>query len=109
MLRSISTHKQAESFSIFIGLFLALLIVPSSPAQEVVDTIKVRTRVVFMDALSGRKRRHSHQRSKAGEFWVFDDGATHHYHFTRRPARKPLAMIRLDCRDDGAADFSRPK
>src|SRR5437870_13266987 len=30
-------------------LFLVLLAVPCAPAQEIADTIRVRTRVVFMD------------------------------------------------------------
>ena len=109
MLRSVSTHKQAQSFSIFIGLFLALLIVPALPAQEVADTIKIRTRVVFMDALvKDKKTGIVINDLKPENFELFDDGKPRTIsYFTREgQARKPLAMILiLDCREDGAGRF----
>src|SRR5438552_9045423 len=37
-------------------LFLVLLAMPAARAQEVADTIRVRTRVVFMDALVKDKK-----------------------------------------------------
>jgi len=40
-----------------VMLLLVILAVPAASAQEVADTIKVRTRVVFLDAWSKKKRR----------------------------------------------------
>src|SRR5882762_9992990 len=95
-------------------LFLVLFIVPAISAQEVAETIKVRTRVVFMDALV--KDKHTGipiSDLKIENFEVFDDGQPRPLsYFTRESqARKPLALIIiLDCREDGAGRFlKRPE
>ena len=90
-------------------LFLVLLAVPSAVAQEIADTIRVRTRVVFMDALVKDKRTGIPISDlKPENFEVFDDGRPRAIsYFTREgQARKPLALILiLDCREDGAGRF----
>src|SRR6266851_1237891 len=83
-------------------------------AQEVADTIKVNTRLVFMDALVKDKRTGVPISDlKPENFEVFDDGKPRMIsYFTRDgQARKPLAMvIILDCREDGAGRFlKRPE
>ena len=95
-------------------VFLGLLTTPAVFAQEVADTIKVRTRVVFMDALV--KDKHTGipiSDLKIDNFEVFDDGQPRKIsYFTREgQARKPLALILiLDLRDDGAGRFlKRPE
>lgn len=95
-------------------LLLALLAVPSARAQEVADTIRVRTRVVFMDALvKDKKTGIPISDLKPENFELFDDGKPRTIsYFTREgQARKPLAMvIILDCREDGAGRFlKRPE
>ncbi|HVS21775.1 MAG TPA: hypothetical protein VHD88_07990 [Pyrinomonadaceae bacterium] len=90
-------------------LFLLLLAALPNPAQEVADTIKVRTRVVFMDALVKDKRTGIPiSNLQLDNFEVFDDGKPRTIsYFTREgQARKPLALILiLDLRDDGAGGF----
>ena len=95
-------------------VFLGLLTAPAVSAQEIADTIKVRTRVVFMDALV--KDKHTGipiSDLKIDNFEVFDDGQPRKIsYFTREgQARKPLALIIiLDCREDGAGRFlKRPE
>jgi VWFA-related protein len=83
-------------------------------AQEVADTIKVNTRVVFMDALVKDKRTGVPISDlKPENFEIFDDGAVRPIsYFTREgQARKPLALVLvLDLRDDGAGRFlKRPE
>jgi len=95
-------------------LLLALLAVPAAQAQEVADTIRVRTRVVFMDALvKDKKTGIPISDLKPENFELFDDGKPRTIsYFTREgQARKPLAMvIILDCREDGAGRFlKRPE
>jgi len=95
-------------------LFLGLLTVPPVRAQEVADTIRVRTRVVFMDALvKDKKTGIPISDLKPENFELFDDGKPRTIsYFTREgQARKPLAMIIiLDCREDGAGRFlKRPE
>jgi len=95
-------------------LLLTLLAVPSAHAQEVADTIRVRTRVVFMDALvKDKKTGIPISGLKPENFELFDDGKPRTIsYFTREgQARKPLAMvIILDCREDGAGRFlKRPE
>ena len=117
---NISTHKTAHKPSIFTParfgavLLLGLLIAPIVLAQEVADTIKIRTRVVFMDALvKDRKTGLPISDLKPENFELFDEGKTRTIsYFTREgQARKPLALILiLDCRDDGAGRFlKRPE
>jgi VWFA-related protein len=90
-------------------LFLTLFVVPSAPAQEAVDTLRVRTRVVFMDALvKDKKTGVPLSDLKPENFELFDDGNPRTIsYFTREgQARKPLALIIiLDCREDGAGRF----
>jgi VWFA-related protein len=95
-------------------LLLALLAVPAAHAQEVADTIRVRTRVVFMDALVKEKKTGIPISDlKPENFELFDDGKLRTIsYFTREgQARKPLAMvIILDCSEDGAGRFlKRPE
>jgi len=95
-------------------LFLFLLAVPAINAQEVADTIKIRTRVVFMDALvKDKKTGVPITDLKPDNFELFDDGKPRTIsYFTREgQARKPLALVLiLDCREDGAGRFlKRPE
>jgi VWFA-related protein len=86
-----------------------MLVVPVTRAQDVADTIRVRTRVVFMDALvKDKKTGIPISDLKTENFELFDDGKPRTVsYFTRDgQARKPLAMIIiLDCRGDGAGRF----
>src|SRR5437016_10267433 len=99
-----------------LGVILLLVIfaVPATSAQEVADTIKVRTRVVFLDALVKDKRTGVPISDlKPENFEVYDDGKPRAIsYFTREgQARKPLALVLiLDLRDDGAGRFlKRPE
>ena len=78
-------------------------------AQEVDDTIKIKTRVVFLDALVKDKKTNLPISSLTTEnFEVLDDGKPRDIsYFTREgQARKPLALILiLDVREDGAGRF----
>src|SRR6184192_457588 len=90
-------------------VFLGLLTTPAVSAQEVAETIRVRTRVVFMDALVKDKRTGTPISDlKPDNFELFDDGKprTISYFNSEGQARKPLALILiLDLRDDGAGRF----
>ncbi len=92
-----------------VMLLLVLLIAPVISAQEVAEVIKVRTRVVFMDALVKDKRTGTNiSNLSADNFEVLDDGQPRKIsYFTREgQARKPLALVLiLDLRDDGAGRF----
>ena len=119
MNSSNSTHAtipgaSAALFRFSVLLLLTLSFVPVLSAQEVADTIKVRTRVVFMDALvKDKKTGIPISDLKPENFEVFDDGKPRTIsYFTREgQARKPLALILiLDCREDGAGRFlKRPE
>src|SRR6185369_82800 len=80
-------------------------------AQEVEDTIKIKTRVVFLDALVKDKRTNLPISDlTTANFEVFDNGKTRNIsYFTREgQARKPLALILiLDLRADGAGRFMK--
>ena len=83
-------------------------------AQEVEDTIKIKTRVVFLDALVKDKKTNLPISNLTTEnFEVLDDGKPRDItYFTREgQARKPLALILiLDLREDGAGRFlKRPE
>lgn len=100
---------------LLISLFLltAALSVAAT-AQEPADTIRVQTRVVFLDALVKDKRTGIPISDlKLENFQVLDDGKPRSIsYFTQQgQARKPLAlMIVLDCREDGAGRFlKRPE
>jgi VWFA-related protein len=94
---------------IWLGLFLTIFTASSAAAQEVADTIRVRTRVVFMDALvKDKKTGVPISDLKPENFELFDDGQPRPIsYFTREgQARKPLALVLiLDLRDDGAGRF----
>ena len=78
-------------------------------AQEVEDTIRIKTRVVFLDALvKDRKTNLPISNLTRDNFQVLDDGKPREIsYFTREgEARKPLALIMiLDLRVDGAGRF----
>jgi VWFA-related protein len=78
-------------------------------AQEVEETIKIKTRVVFLDALVKDKKTNLPISNLAREnFEVLDNGKPREIaYFTREgEARKPLALIVvLDVREDGAGRF----
>jgi len=125
MKLSNSTHAKAQSrqdnqiFQLLVPRFaslrlcaivlLVIFAVPAISAQEVADTIKVRTRVVFLDALVKEKKTGVPISDlKPENFEVFDDGQPRTIsYFTREgQARKPLALVLiLDLRDDGAGRF----
>lgn len=88
---------------------IAMLACVSINAQEVEDTIRIKTRVVFLDALVKDKKTNLPISNLAQEnFEVFDDGKPRPIsYFTREgEARKPLALILiLDIRQDGAGRF----
>jgi VWFA-related protein len=111
-----TTHAKAQrrTANFVAVLFLVLLAAPIGHAQEPAETIRVRTRVVFMDALVKDKKTGTPISDlKPDNFELFDDGKPRTIsYFTRDgQARKPLAMvIILDCRADGAGRFlKRPE
>ncbi len=77
--------------------------------QEVEDTIKIKTRVVFLDALVKDKKTALPISNLAQDnFEVLDNGKPREIsYFTREgQARKPLALVLiLDLREDGAGRF----
>ncbi len=89
--------------------FLLLLPALSVSAQEVEDTIRIKTRVVFLDALVKDKKTGLPISNLAPEnFEVYDEGQQRNIsYFTREgQARKPLALVLiLDLRGDGAGRF----
>src|SRR5437588_5708801 len=93
--------------SVFLLLFA--IAAPTIFAQEVSDTIKIRTRVVFLDALvKDKKTGIPISDLKPANFELFDDGKPRTISYFNREgqARKPLAMVLiLDLRDDGAGRF----
>lgn len=94
---------------ICLSLLLTLVVSSFASAQEIADTIRVRTRVVFMDALVKDKKTGTPISDlKPENFELFDDGQPRTIsYFTREgQARKPLALVLiLDLRDDGAGRF----
>jgi VWFA-related protein len=83
-------------------------------AQEVTETIRINTRVVFMDALVKDKRTGVPIADlKPEHFEIYDDGNVRPVSYFSREgqARKPLALVLiLDLRDDGAGRFlKRPE
>lgn len=93
-----------------LGALLALLLlaVPIY-GQEVEETIRIKTRVVFLDALVKDKKTNLPINNLITEnFEVLDDGKPRNIsYFTREgQARKPLALVLiLDLREDGAGRF----
>lgn len=96
---------------LFLIFVLAALASFPVRAQEVEDTIKIKTRVVFLDALVKDKRTNLPISDlTTTNFEVLDDGKTRNItYFTREgQARKPLALILiLDLREDGAGRFMK--
>jgi VWFA-related protein len=92
-------------------VILAALGSLSVSAQEVADTIKIKTRVVFLDALVKDKKTNLPISNLTQEnFEVLDEGKPRNIsYFTREgQARKPLALILiLDLREDGAGRFMK--
>jgi len=98
------------SFRLLMVLVLLALTFPALVrAQEVEDTIKIKTRVVFLDALVKDKKTNAPVSNLSTEnFEVLDDGKPRSIsYFTREgQARKPLAMVLIiDVREDGAGRF----
>jgi len=97
--------KYRFTLLLLIFLFASL----SVSAQEVEDTIKIKTRVVFLDALVKDKKTNLPISNLTSEnFAVLDDGKARNItYFTREgQARKPLALVLiLDLREDGAGRF----
>ena len=95
--------------NILLVVLFAILASFSVNAQEVEDTIKIKTRVVFLDALVKDKKTNLPISNLTTEnFEVLDDGKPRDIsYFTREgQARKPLALILiLDLREDGAGRF----
>jgi VWFA-related protein len=96
-----------------IILFLIVLALSSvsAVAQEAEDTIRIKTRVVFLDALVKDKKTNLPISNLATEnFEVLDNGKPRNIsYFTREgQARKPLTLILiLDLREDGAGRFMK--
>jgi len=97
--------KYRLSFLLLIVLFASF----SINAQEVEDTIKIKTRVVFLDALvKDKKTNLPISNLTSDNFAVLDEGKPRNIsYFTREgQARKPLALVLiLDLREDGAGRF----
>src|SRR5918998_5775908 len=93
---------------LLLVIIVALAFVPLN-AQEVEEVIKIKTRVVFLDALVKDKKSNLPVSNLTPEnFEVLDDGKPRSIsYFTREgQARKPLALILiLDLREDGAGRF----
>ncbi|HEV8427157.1 MAG TPA: VWA domain-containing protein [Pyrinomonadaceae bacterium] len=96
---------------LFLLFVLAALASFPVRAQEVEDTIKIKTRVVFLDALvKDKKTNLPISELTTANFEVLDDGKPRNItYFTREgQARKPLALILiLDLREDGAGRFMK--
>jgi VWFA-related protein len=92
-----------------LATFASLPAAITTRAQEVEDTIKIKTRVVFLDALVKDKKTNLPISNLTTEnFQVLDDDKPRNIsYFTREgQARKPLALILiLDLREDGAGRF----
>ena len=98
-------------YRLFLVAIITALAFVSINAQEVEDTIKIKTRVVFLDALVKDKKTNAPISNLTPEnFEVLDDGKPRSIsYFTREgQARKPLALILiLDLREDGAGRFMK--
>src|SRR6185369_2904551 len=98
-------HRLNYLFIAIIATFACV----SINAQEVEDTIRIKTRVVFLDALvKDKKTSLPISNLTQGNFQVLDDGKPREIsYFTREgQARKPLALVMiLDLREDGAGRF----
>ena len=108
--------KTTVRILVILAALIAIIVLGSHSvkAQEVGDTIRINTRVVFMDALVKDKRTGVPIADlKPDNFEIYDDGNLRPVsYFTREgQARKPLALVLiLDLRDDGAGRFlKRPE
>lgn len=108
--------KTTVRLLVILAALIAIMVIGSHSvaAQEVADTIRINTRVVFMDALVKDKRTGVPIADlKPENFEIYDDGNLRPVsYFTREgQARKPLALVLvLDLRDDGAGRFlKRPE
>jgi len=108
--------KTTVRLLVILAALIAIIVLGSHSvkAQEVGDTIRINTRVVFMDALVKDKRTGVPIADlKPDNFEIYDDGNLRPVsYFTREgQARKPLALVLiLDLRDDGAGRFlKRPE
>src|SRR5215213_8345021 len=99
-------HRFTPLLLLILATFASLSTPLSTHAQEVDDTIKIKTRVVFLDALVKDKKTNLPISNLATEnFQVLDDGKPRNISYCTREgqARKPLALILiLDLREDGA-------
>ena len=96
-------------WNVLLLVLIATLAATAIRAQEVEDTIRIKTRVVFLDALVKDKKTNLPISNLTQEsFQVLDEGKPRPLsYFTREgEARKPLALILiLDLREDGAGRF----
>ena len=97
--------KYRLSFLLLVVLFASFAV----KAQEVDDTIRIKTRVVFLDALvKDRKTNLPISNLTSENFAVLDEGKPRNitYFGKEGQARKPLALVLiLDLREDGAGRF----
>ena len=112
----IEIDKTTIRLLLVIAAIVALIVLHSgrAGAQEVADTIRINTRVVFLDALVKDKRTGVPiTELKPEHFEILDNGNPRPIaYFTREgQARKPLAFVLvLDLRDSGAGRFlKRPE
>src|SRR5215813_6728997 len=110
--RLLLAHLGFASLPLSVSILVPLIVLlgaVSIAAQEVEDTIKIKTRVVFLDALVKDKKTGIPISNLAPDnFEVYDDGKPRNIsYFTREgQARKPLALVLiLDLRSDGAGRF----
>lgn len=108
--------KTTVRLLVILAALVAIIVIGSRSvaAQEVADTIRINTRVVFMDALVKDKRTGVPIADlKPENFEIYDDGNLRPVsYFTREgQARKPLALVLiLDLRNDGAGRYlKRPE
>lgn len=108
--------KTTVRLLVILAALIAIIVVGSHSvaAQEVAETIRINTRVVFMDALvKDRRTGVPIADLKPENFEIYDNGTLRPVsYFTREgQARKPLALVLiLDLRDDGAGRFlKRPE
>src|ERR1044072_6407949 len=99
-----------RDFTLLLLIVLATFAsVATIRAQEVEDTIRIKTRVVFLDALvKDRKTNLPISNLTRDNFQVLDDGKPREisYFTSEGDAKKPLALIMiLDLRVDGAGGF----
>jgi VWFA-related protein len=108
--------KSTVRLLVILAALIALIVIGShkAAAQEVAETIRINTRVVFMDALVKDKGTGVPIADLTPQnFEIYDDGTLRPVsYFTREgQARKPLALVLiLDLREDGAGRFlKRPE